>query len=259
MLNGGTPASNGSRTFYEYAASTRWGLYLNSSYESALSTALENVPVGTSLDVGCDGGRLSLCLAERGWSPICVDVREEAVELCRSRMPAARCILAKPDDRSLPVADGSVDLLLVNEVPPVTNAPWFAQEASRVLATGGVLVSTFFNPASIRGAFYRACMPASPSRQRDRTYGGYSFQVVRRELEDLGFELLMTEGLGWGPFTRLSDSPLIPGVTWLERVAGLRRVARFSPLVVVVAKKIGNGQRRQPRAQHQPAQINSGA
>jgi hypothetical protein len=60
---------------------------------------------------------------------------------------------------------------------------------------------------------------------------------MRRRLDAHGFEFLLTEGLGWAPFNRSSDARLVPLLTWLERVIGLRRLVRFSPLVVVVAER----------------------
>jgi hypothetical protein len=60
--------------------------------------------------------------------------------------------------------------------------------------------------------------------------------------------LLFKEGLGWAPFNRHSDSRLIPYFTWLEQVVGLRRLVRFSPLVVVVAGKMGAESLRESRS-----------
>jgi SAM-dependent methyltransferase len=225
-------------TFWEHAAQTRWGRYLTSAETTALETAASSMGPGTSLEIGCDGGRWSQLLAALGWSTICVDVKEEAVELCRLRIPSARCLLVKPDDSSFPVTDSSVNLLLVYEVPHVTSSPWFASEAARVLEPGGMLVCTTSNPASIRAAAYRAFMLVSASRRRWPVYEGPPFQHFERDLEVQGFSLLRKEGLGWAPFSRRSDSRLIPCLTWLEQVVGLRRLVRFSPLVVVVARRM---------------------
>jgi len=230
-----------SGTFWEEAAQTRWGRYLSSAEKAALEAAASSVRPGTSLEIGCDGGRWSQLLAALGWSTICVDVREEAVELCRSRIPSARCLLVKSDDSSFPVVDSSVDLLLVYEVPHVTTTPWFISEAVRVLGPDGMLVCTISNPASIRAAVYRAWMSVSEARRRWPVYQGPSFKRVRRDLEENGFHVLLQEGLGWAPFSRRSESRLIPYCTWIERLVGLRRLVRFSPLVIVVARKMAVG------------------
>jgi SAM-dependent methyltransferase len=249
MRNGTDAPDSLPGTFWEQAAQKRWGSYLTSAEKAALETAASSVRPGTSLEIGCDGGRWSQLLAALGWSTICVDISAEAVELCRLRIPSARCLLVKSDDRSFPVADSSVDLLLVYEVPTVTNSPWFAAEAARVLEPGGMLVCTITNPASIRAAAYRAATLVSASRRRWRiTYEGPTFQDARRDLEAHGFNLLRQEGLGWAPFNRHSDSRLIPYFTWLEQVVGLRRLVRFSPLVVVVASRTATESPRASRS-----------
>jgi SAM-dependent methyltransferase len=233
-----------SSTFYEELAQTRWGGSMSSAEEAAIRRAALSLRPSTALEIGCDGGRWSQLLTTLGWSITCVDVREEAIELCRERMPSARCLLVRPDDTSFPDADSSIGLLLVYEVPPVTNSPWFASEAARVVKPGGVLVCTVSNPKSVRGTVYRARMPVSPSRREKRVYAGPSFQDVRRRLGAHGFELVDEEGLGWAPFSRHSNSRLIPYFIWLERLAGLRRLVRLSPLVVVAARKTATGSLR---------------
>jgi SAM-dependent methyltransferase len=225
-------------TFWEHAAQTRWGRYLTSAEKAALETAASSVRPGTSLEIGCDGGRWSQLLAALGWSTICVDVREEAVELCRVRIPSARCLLVKSGDSSFPVADRAVNLLLIYEVPRVTSSPWFASEAARVLERGGVLVCTISNPTSIRAAVYRAWTLVSKSRRQWPVYEGPPFQHVERDLEAHGFNLLLKEGLGWAPFSRRSESRLIPCFTRLEKVIGLRRLVRFSPFVILAARRM---------------------
>jgi SAM-dependent methyltransferase len=230
-----------SPTFWERAAQTRWGQYLTSAEEANLRSVASGITSGTALEIGCDGGRWSQLLSALGWSFVCVDVSEEAVELCGARLPSARCVLARPDDSTLPVVDSSVSLLLVYEVPPVTNSPWFVPEAARVLEQNGVLVCTVHNAVSIRGALYRARMPLSRARRRNRAYEGPSFLRFRRMLAMSGFELVSMEGLGWAPFSRTSDSRLIPHVTRLERRLGFRRLVRFSPFVVLAARRAATG------------------
>ena len=48
-----------------------------------LDGELENLPVGTALDLGCGVGTNALKLAERGWSVVGVDWAEHAVKLAR--------------------------------------------------------------------------------------------------------------------------------------------------------------------------------
>jgi SAM-dependent methyltransferase len=225
-------------TFWEKAAGTRWGRYLSNAESAALTDAVADVVPGIALDIGCDGGRWSQSLAERGWSNICLDVRPDAVERCRKRLPHASCLLADADDSSLPVADRSVHLVVAYEVAPVTQAPWFPPEAARVLDSGGLLVCTLYNRTSARGLTYRLLTQVDTRRREINPYGDRSYSRIRADLRAHGFELLELQGLGWAPFPRLSDSWLVPCFTWLERLAGLRRLVRFSPLIIVVARRV---------------------
>ena len=96
-------------------------------------------PEGAALEVGCEGGRWSMLLADAGRPVVCVDVDADALAVCASRIPQATCIRAEPGDRTLPGENGSVALVLVYEVRDVIEADWFPGEAARVLGPGGVL------------------------------------------------------------------------------------------------------------------------
>jgi hypothetical protein len=56
-------------------------------------------------------------------------------------------------------------------------------------------------------------------------------------LSTIGFEIVHEEGMCWLPFSRESNSLLIPPLTQLERYVGLRRFTKFSPWIAVVARK----------------------
>src|SRR5262245_42681334 len=76
-------------------------------------------PPTVALDLGCEGGRFSRILAERGWSLICLDINPRALELCQRRIPEARCILVSEENRVLPCEDHSLGMLLCIEVPAI--------------------------------------------------------------------------------------------------------------------------------------------
>jgi SAM-dependent methyltransferase len=189
-------------------------------------------PPTIALDIGCEGGRFSQILAERGWSMVCADIDPQVLELCQQRIPGARCVLLTEENRGLPCPDGSLGMLLCIECP-VMPAEWFAREAVRALKTGGALVGVFHNKLSWRGAF-------SHTLASLHTYQGWysnSYPSWRRAMRARGFEMVREVGLRWPPFPHTSDSRLLPLALAVERAMGLQKLASFSPLVGFVAMK----------------------
>lgn len=192
-------------------------------------------PPGHALEIGAEGGRWSLQLAARGWSLTCTDVDPGTLAVCQERLPNANCIVVDPSETRLPATDDSVRLLIAIEVAPVAESEWLAPEAARVLEPGGVLVATVYNPTSWRAAAYRLLVRTK--RRRYEWYHGPSYREFRDRLERAGLSVVDERGYGWPPFTRDSDSRLIPVAVRLERMVGLRRLPSLSPFVIIVATK----------------------
>jgi SAM-dependent methyltransferase len=223
------------RTMWETIATTRWGRYTTRIAEHAVMAACNAAGAPASaLEVGCEGGRWSQFLAERGWTLTCTDINPDVLTICRQRVPDANCILVSPDGTTLPSPTASVRLLLCLEVFPVMDSEWFGSEASRVLEEGGVLVGVALNRASIRGAFVRL-----KEHLQGGPHGFYRSAYARRRLalRNAGFDIVLERGYCWFPFSRASNSPLIPFVTRLERWLLLDRIPLLSPWVVFVARK----------------------
>jgi SAM-dependent methyltransferase len=223
------------QTTWETVATTRWGQYTTAVVESAVVAAcnIAGAPA-SALEVGCEGGRWSQFLARRQWSITCTDIDADVLAICRQRVPEAHCVLVSPQSTSLPCPTGSVRLVLCLEVFPVMDSEWFVSEANRALEQGGVLVGVALNRTSIRAVFVRF---------KEYLHGGKSFYrqayVKRRvALRDAGFEILLEHGYCWFPFSRASNSRLIPFFTRLERWLLLDRLPRLSPWVVFVARKV---------------------
>jgi SAM-dependent methyltransferase len=222
------------QTYWDQVNEARWGQYLSALEERIVRQALNSCPApGTVVDIGCGSGRWSALAAEAGWHPICLDVDAAALNACEHRVPGADCRQLNPNWTTLPVEAGSAQAILCVEVFAVMGRERLTNEVERVLADGGLFVGVFGNLLSWRGLV--AQLPIKGAKQREyypRTYGAWRSEMKRR-----GFRYLHEEGYGWAPFTRTSDSPLIPLSTHLEQQLGLRRCKRLSPWVIFIAQK----------------------
>ena len=224
-------------TYWESVARTSWGAYTTEIEERALLKAhqLAGEP-STGLEIGAEGGRWSRRLTDMGWSMICTDINEDSVATCKKRIPTADCIHVSPDDTRIPCESERIGLLLCIEVGPVMQADWFVGEASRVLRDRGLVVGVFWNLWSLRGLFVHVKSLLGASHGLD--WYRLPYAPWRRKLLDSGYSILHEEGFCWFPFSRNSNSTLVPHVVRLEQGLGLRRLASISPWVVFIARKM---------------------
>ncbi len=229
-------------THWEKVAKTRWGKYITAVERHAILNAHSLFEKPTSaLEVGCEGGRWTELLDSLGWEVTSTDVNERVLDTCQARVPRARCILVSSEEKMLPCESASIDILLCIEVPLVSQSDWFTREASRVLRPGGALVTVVSNGLSLRGCAYRVLTAFDSKRKQFRNESGiYSttYRSWRKRLNKTGFEVVREEGMCWLPFSRESNSPLIPALTRLEQSLGLRRLTALSPTVTLIARKI---------------------
>ena len=197
--------------------------------------ALSLVPKPTSaLEIGCEGGRWSRLLSDSGWKLICTDTKQKALNICQERIPTATCIRVNSDDSQLPCDTESMGLILCIEVPEVINADWFIDEIFRALQKRGLIVGIFFNRLSWRGLLHHITAFLK---------GGFpyvyrlSYSDWRKSLQRKGFSLVDEEGFGWSPFSKTSNSSLVPIVTRIEHYLGLHRMLSFSPMIAFIARK----------------------
>jgi SAM-dependent methyltransferase len=222
-------------TVWETVATTRWGRYTTEVVEEAINTGTEMAGrPGSALEVGCEGGRWSRLLASAGWAMTCTDIDPQVLSVCQRRVPMANCVLVSPDDTTLPCATGTMNLMLCLEVFPVMDSPWFAREASRVLADDGILVGVVLNRMSLRGMFVRAKQYVTGGSHE---FYNVSYAEWRRRTQEAGFDISLERGYCWFPLTRESDSRLAPFFISLERWFGLSRLTALSPWIVFVARK----------------------
>jgi SAM-dependent methyltransferase len=221
-------------TFWEAVAATRWGRYVSQLEEAAILRAhrLARAPTH-ALEVGCEGGRWAKLLADLGWQLTCTEVEERTLRICQQRLPAANCVLVRPEDRQLPCATESMGLILCMEVERVMHADWFQDEVCRVLQAKGLIAGIMQNRRSWRGLAQRA---------KNRIAGDDGWYSVaypdwRSRFRARGFTFVHERGFYWLPFRRSSDSVLVPVCTRLERSLGLQRLPDISPWIVFVARK----------------------
>lgn len=233
-----TDSSGIGNTLWEEVACTRWGSYVTGIEERAIlkAHALSGAPA-RAIEIGVEGGRWSRLLSDRGWAMTCTDVDGEVLAICKKRIPSADCILVDPSDCKLPCESESMKLLLCIEVPYVMNQDWFVEESTRVLQNGGIVVGVFLNRLSLRGLYVHA------RRFFAGIFDDYKlfYPSWRKQLLRKGYTMLYEEGYCWFPFGRSSNSPLVPFFVHIEKWLGLRRIIRFSPWIVFIARKTGAG------------------
>ena len=225
---------DGELTYCEKIATTKWGTYTSEVVRGAILEAhrLAKTPT-TAIDIGCEGGRWSKLLSTLGWNLICTDIDEDALAICRKRLPAAKCVLVSPDDSTIPAENETIGLLLCLEVGPVLQADWFIDEALRVLRKKGLVVAIFYNRMSLRGSFVHLKYAL---RGRVDWYR-FSYEPWKSKFCNSGFNMIREEGMCWFPFRPGSNSALVPAATHLERTLGLRRLVNLSPWILFIAEK----------------------
>ncbi len=229
-------------TFWENVRhNTRWGQYIHSIEEGAFHIALRAAQrPSVALEIGSEGGYWTRHLVERDWEVICTDVDEEALELCRKRVPSATHVHVSPDSTTLPCASGTVGLLVCFEVFPVINSTWFVAEANRVLSGGGVLVGVTQNRKSIRSVVAKFLHIVDGTRKAsfdNRHLYTFTYEDWKNQVTQRGLSVIHEEGMCWLPFQRKSNFFLIPHLTRLEKHMGLRDIPELSPWIAFVAQK----------------------
>lgn len=126
--------------------------------EPATLQAIEDLPVGLTVDVACGTGRLTHRLLELGHNVLAMDASVSMLEKCRARLPAAQ--LCRCDLLRLPLRDGSVDAAVCGLA--LTHFESLREpiaELSRILRPGGRLVLSDIHPIAVTTsahAFFRS-------------------------------------------------------------------------------------------------------
>jgi len=167
-----------------------------------LLALLDGEPRGRLLDVGCAAGELGVLLAARGWSVAGVDREPALVAAARERgIDARHCDFGQ---MLLPWPDGAVDAVVLAEViEHVLDTDHVLTEIARVLRTGGALVVTTPNLASLEN-HARLLLGRYPMWMDIRVEGTghvryYTPRMLRAHLRRHGFRVEQHVG-NWVPF-----------------------------------------------------------
>jgi len=225
--------------YLDWLAQTRWGQYVIGVEEGVFNRCLPLAgKPAVAVDIGCGIGRWTKQLSDLGWKVYGVDVDAQALEICRSRVPEANCLLVSPTSTGLPVESNSASLALCIEVAPALEANWFLPELQRVTRDGALFIGIHVNRRSWRGMACRLKYWVTGSAFAD-VYYLTEYPAWKKRLEEAGFDVVHEEGFCWAPFQRDSDSVLVPFFNRVERMMGLGRLVGISPWVVFVARKRG--------------------
>jgi ubiquinone/menaquinone biosynthesis C-methylase UbiE len=153
-------------------------------YPAELIDALsELVPPGARiLDIGAGTGHLALPLAARGFEVLAVEPAQEMLARLRDSASAlgTRVTSIHAAAESLPLQDGSVDLIVVADAVHFIDAELGGRELARVLRRGGSLAIVTSEPADtpFMRAVVRTMEEAAPRRPRDMSRAIVQFLSV---------------------------------------------------------------------------------
>jgi len=115
--------------------------------EPAVEGFLEGLEAGRALDVACGTGRLSRILVGAGHEVVGVDTSGEMLSHARANAPGASLVLG--DVRRLPIADGTMDVVVCGlALTHVSTIQEPIAEIARTLRQGGRLIISDIHPVA---------------------------------------------------------------------------------------------------------------
>lgn len=207
-------------THWEIAAKTRMGKYLTQVETKFIHDSLNLASINTVMDVGAEAGRFSQLNSKA--ETISIDI--DSYGLKRLRLKSKTIGAIQADARKIPVRNETFDIIFMIEV--LDYIPELDQafiEAYRTLKPNASLILSFGNKSSLKAKL----------RQLSGKSYQHSYINVIQTLTKMGFQIKRKTGYNWLLFGRTSQNMLIPALSKLERIIGLRRVPSLSPWVIV--------------------------
>ncbi|MEJ5326844.1 MAG: class I SAM-dependent methyltransferase [Candidatus Bathyarchaeia archaeon] len=206
--------------------STKMGVYLTRVETQFIFASLGLKADGLVVDVGANAGRFSLPAAEI-MRVVAIDLDLYALKRLRLKTQDVAVVLA--DARFIPLKNSVADnVIMIELLDYVENSEAPISECARILKDAGAIFLSFGNKSSLKG--------------RIKGFSGksyrYSYQDILRVLKAEKFKIVEKMGFNWLPFGRDSNNPAIYLFAKGERILGLRKLARFSPWVIIQAVKV---------------------
>lgn len=213
-------------THWEKAAKTCMGKYLTRIETDFISNFVDLSKMRLVVDVGAEAGRFSLLAANSNVTVVGVDI--DLYSLRRLKQKNKEVTVIQADARNLPLRGDLFDAVFMIEVidyiPESSNA---IHECARILKPSSPLILSFGNQSSLK---------AKLRGLRGKSYM-HSYSDMMRGLQKARLTVTGKTGYSWLPFGRTSESRLVPLLAGVEKIIGLRRISRWSPWVIVSAKK----------------------
>lgn len=201
------------------------GKYLTQVETNFIQNAVDFSKLETVLDVGAEAGRFSQLNSNA--ETISIDI--EPYGLKRLKQKSKKTHVIQADARTISLQNETLDAITMIEVldyiPELDQA---FSEAFRTLKPEASLIVSFGNKSSLK---------AKLRRLSGKSYQ-HAYSSVTQTLAKTGFVVKKKTGYNWLPFGRMSQNPIIPFLTKMERLIGLRKIPSHSPWVIVHAVKL---------------------
>lgn len=220
--------ANAEETHWERAAKTKMGKYLTKTEADFISERIDLGRMKLVMDVGAEAGRFSVFAAEKNVAVIGIDL--DSYGLKRLRLKNRPVTLIQADARYIPLKGDLLDaVFMIQVIDYIPELEIALAECQRTMKNGGSLILSFGNDSSLK----------SKMRKLHGKSYLHSYQEIVQVFKNVNLRITKKVGYNWLPFGRTSENLLIPSLAKIEKLLGLRRLARYSPWVIIHAVKSG--------------------